>query len=225
MKSIFKNDLRNHATIGDQITENIRNQILRGDLRPEGSLKQDLLAQQFGVSVGIIREALKNLEGEGLLEFIPNKGAHIRSLSSREALDIFDLRLLLESEALYRSLPSLGEEDFFILEGMLDEEEFCFDPVLYNTLNCQYHMQLYKYCGNAKLLDTIRELNDSVARYMIMYLAELKQKDVSQNEHRQLLEACRAKDKRGAKTILKKHMQSAGKALAAYLKKTEKSEK
>lgn len=217
MKSVFKNDLTKHTTIANSIIKNIRESILRSQLHSGSSLKQDLLAQQYGVSISVLREALKALEGEGFIEFIPNKGAYVKQLAAQEALDIFDVRLLLETEALARSLPLLTENDFFLLEGLLDEEEFCFDPVRYNDLNLQFHTNLYKHCGNAKLLDSIYQLHNQVSRYMTVYLRDMSQKEVSQKEHRALLDACRKQDKRAAKAILKKHTQNAGKALATYL--------
>lgn len=204
---------------GHRLSRSIRAAILRGELTEGKSIKQDQLAQKYGVSVSVVREALKSLEGEGFVEFVPFKGAFVRPLSASEAADIFDLRSLLESEALCRSIPLLTEEDFFILEGILDEEEFCTDPGLYNDINLKFHLGLYRCCANAKLLGAIRQLHEQVSRYMTLYLGDRQHKELSQKEHRQLLAACRARDKRLAKAILKKHTQDAGKALADYLDK------
>lgn len=219
MKNIFKNDLSKHTTLAEKISVQLREQILGGVLKGGTSLKQDQLAQQYVTSVGVLREALKTLEGEGFVEFVPNKGAYVKRLTAQEALDIFDVRLLLETEALSRSLPKLTENDFFLLEGLLDEEEFCNEPLRYNDLNIKFHASLYQHCASSKLLETIQQLNNQVSRYMIFYLNNMLQKQESQTEHRQLLAACKAQDKKNAKLILKKHMQKAGKALADYLNK------
>ena len=219
MKAIFKIDLSQHATMPQLISIKLREDILNGELSCGTSLKQDQLAKKYSTSVGVVREALKALEGEGFVEFVPNKGVFVKALSSQEALELFDVRYLLEAEALSRSLPLLTEADFFLLDGILDEEEFCSDPLRYNELNSKLHSFLYQHCGNSKLLETITRLNNQVSRYMIFYLNNMLHKEDSQKEHRQLLEACKNQDKKAAKAILKKHMQKAGKELADYLNK------
>ena len=219
MKATFKNDLSQHTTMAQLISIRLREDILNDELSSGTSLKQDQLAKKYNTSVGVVREALKTLEGEGFVEFVPNSGVYVKCLSSQEALELFDVRYLLEAEALSRSLPGLTEADFFLLDGILDEEEFCSDPLLYNELNIKLHSFLYQHCGNSKLLETINQLNNQVSRYMIFYLNNMLHKKDSQEEHRLLVEACRKQDKKAAKAILKKHMQKAGKELADYLNK------
>lgn len=223
MKALFKNDLSKHTTMAEVISIRLREDILSGQLASGTSLKQDQLAQKYNTSVGVLREALKTLEGEGFVEFVPNKGVYVKALSAQEALDIFEVRYLLEAEALSRSLPKLTEADFFLLDGILDEEEFCNEPLRYNELNIKLHSFLYQHCENKMLLATIEQLNNRVSRYMIFYLNNMLHKEVSQLEHRQLVEACKIQDKKTAKTILKKHMQKAGKELADYLNKHPKA--
>lgn len=219
MKNLFKNDLSKHTTMADSVIGYLRQRILSGELAGGSVLKQDALAQQCGVSVSVLREALKTLEGEGFVEFIANKGAFVKRLSAKEAQEIFAVRVILETEALLASLPQLAEKDFFMLENILDEEEFCNDPIRYNDINFRFHSLLYRYCDNERLLRLIKQLNDQVSRYMTIYLDNMLYKDDSQSEHRQLLAACETKDKKAAKAILKKHIQKAGKALADYLDK------
>ncbi len=219
MKSLFKNDLSKHTTMAKFVSLKLREAILNGQLSSGTSIKQDQLAQQYNTSVSVLREALKTLEGEGFVEFVPNKGVYVKSLSAQEASDLFDVRYLLEAEALARSLPELTEADFFLIDGILDEEEFCNEPLQYNELNVKLHSFLYQHCSNKKLLETITLLNNQVSRYMIFYLNNMLHKEDSQQEHRMLVEACKNKDKKAAKTILKKHMQKAGKELADYLNK------
>ena len=219
MKATFKNDLSQHNTMAQIVSIRLREAILNGELSSGTTIKQDQLAKTYTTSVGVVREALKTLEGEGFVESVPNKGVYVKSLSAQEALELFDVRYLLEAEALVRSLPCLTEADFFLLDGILDEEEFCTDPLRYNELNSKLHSFLYQHCGNSKLLETITQLNNQVSRYMIFYLSNMLHKEDSQAEHRQLVEACKKQDKKAAKAILKKHMQKAGKELADYLNK------
>lgn len=217
MEKDYKNPTRKYLSISKQVHFNLRQEILRGDLADGTPLKQDLLAQRFGVSVSVLREALKTLEGEGLVEFTTNKGAAVKRLSAQEAEEIFAIRLLLEGEALCQSMEKLTEEDFFALEGILDEEEFCHETERYNDLNTKFHQSLYKHCPNKQLLQLIEHYHALVCRYMLVYLNTLLRKEESQREHRLLLQACQLQDKKAARSLLKRHMQKASKELALYL--------
>ncbi len=219
MKSNLKFTLCQHLTLSEQVTNYLRREIITGILPGGSALKQDELAKRYGVSISSLREALKNLEGEELIEFTANRGAAVTRLSARDAEEIFELRCLLETNALGASIDALTENDFFLLEGMLDEEEFCCEPQRYNDLNLAFHAKLYAHCPNQRQLEYIARLHRNINRYMVLYLNEMAQKEKSQLEHRQLLEACRQKNKTAARQILKKHVQNAGKELASYLSK------
>ena len=219
MEKVYKNDLSKHLSFAEKIILPLRKEILESTLTGGTPLKQDMLAQRFGVSISALREALKVLEGEGLVEFVPNKGAFVKRLNADEAREIFDIRALIEAEAMNQSMELLTEEDFAAIDKILDEEEHCFDPVRYSDLNMRFHEELYKHCPNQHLRTMIRTLHANVSRYMTLYLDKMLHKELSQCEHRKLAEACRAKNKRLAKSVIKRHMERAGKELADYLHK------
>lgn len=219
MGNIYKNDLSGHKSFAEKIIQHLRKEILESTLPGGTALKQDLLAQRFGVSISALREALKVLEGEGLVEFLPNKGAFVKRLNGQEAKEIFQIRILLETEALVMSMEHITEADFQVMTQVLDEEENCFDPVQYSDLNLRFHELLYQYCENEHLKSMIAVLHANVSRYMTLYLDTMLHKEQSQCEHRKLLEACRVGNKRLAKSVLRRHMDRAGKELADYLNK------
>lgn len=219
MSKIYKNNLSEHKSFAEKIIQHLRKEILESTLPGGTALKQDLLAQRFGVSISALREALKVLEGEGLVEFLPNKGAFVKRLNGQEAKEIFQIRTLLETEALMQSMDAISEQDYNSMTEILDEEENCFDPVLYSDLNQRFHEALYRHCENEHLKSMIVVLHANVSRYMTLYLDTMLHKEQSQSEHRRLLEACREGNKRVAKSVLKRHMDRAGKELAEYLYK------
>ncbi len=219
MKNNIRLDECIKKSLSESISDSLRDAIMTGGLTEGTQIKQDHMAQQFNVSISVIREALKILEGEGLVEFLPNHGAAVAKLSSEEALDIFAIRVLLETEALALSIPQLTAEDYQQLEAVLAEEETCTEPQRYNELNSLFHEYLYKYCANKRLNDLIRLQHNNVGRYLVFYLDKMAFKDQSHKEHLQLLEACKTKDITKAKKLLKQHMQKAGKQLAAFLQK------
>src|SRR2546427_12964926 len=94
------------------VADKLRDQIIRGEI-PEGAqLRQDAIASQYHVSKIPVREALRQLDAEGLIAIIPNRGAVVPALSPDDVEELFSIRTLLEPEVLKLSIPLLTEEDF-----------------------------------------------------------------------------------------------------------------
>ncbi|WP_197327948.1 GntR family transcriptional regulator [Ralstonia syzygii] len=109
------------ATRGEAATEELRRRILSGEW-PEGfQLKQDLLAEEFGLSRIPIRVALVQLEAEGLVMIVAHKGAIVSALSPDDIGELFSLRAVLEPHLLKRSIPRLEPADFARLDKILAE--------------------------------------------------------------------------------------------------------
>lgn len=210
-------------SLSESISDALRQEILTGGLAAGVQIKQEHMAQQFNVSMSAVREALKILEGEGLVEFLPNHGATVTKLSSQEALDIFAIRVLLETQALALSIPHMTEEDYEKIAEILREEKTCTEPRRYNELNSLFHEYLYKYCANNRLNELIRLQHNNVGRYLVFYLDKMEFKEQSEQEHQELFAACRAKNITAAKRLLAQHMLKAGKTLAAFLHKHEEN--
>lgn len=215
-------DKLGRMTIPLKVGNQLRQLILSGELLGGTPLKQEELALQFNVSMSALREALKTLESEGLVKFYPNRGAVVTELSAEEAQEIFQIRILLELGALEFALPRIEEEDLEKAENILAllEKEENFDR--WSELNCLFHEHLYEASGKTRLLDMIRVLHNNVERYMRLYLKEMHYQDQSQTEHRSLLEACKQRDIKKAKKLLKTHMEYASKMLSKYLLNSEK---
>ncbi len=93
-----------HKTITASVADEIREQIISGKIKGRDPLRQELLAEEFGCSLIPVREALLNLKGEGLVEFIPHKGAVAKEVTIGEVEEIFALRALLECDILARAM-------------------------------------------------------------------------------------------------------------------------
>src|SRR5258707_7877836 len=101
------------------VADKLRDQIIRGEI-PEGAqLRQDAIASQFQVSRIPVREALRQLDAEGLIAIVPNRGAIVPALSPDDIEELFSIRALLEPEVLKQSIPHLIEEDFSQAEAIL----------------------------------------------------------------------------------------------------------
>ena len=206
-----------YRTVPEMVTNILREAILSGELKGGDQLKQESLSSQLNISMSPLREALKNLEGEGLVKFYPNRGATVSELSQEEAQEIFDIRLFLELGALELAIPHLTDKDFSQAEKMLDQgdQETCGNH--WGELNQTFHEILYLPAGKPKLMTLIKNMHNNVERYMRLYLFKMNYQQRSQKEHRLLLAACKNRDVKEAQKILRSHMADASVMVGKYL--------
>lgn len=206
-----------YRTLPYMVTNSLREAILTGELSGGFQLKQEELASRFNVSLSVLREALKNLEAEGLVKFYPNRGAVVTELSADEAQEIFDIRLFLELGALELAIPNLTEEDFIAADGILQEADQIMQNSQVGVLNWRFHETLYRPAQRPKLLALIHNMHNNVERYMRIYLSTMNYQTKSQQEHRELLSVCIQRDTKAAQDLLRRHMAEASSSLAGYL--------
>lgn len=206
-----------YRTLPSMITDILREDILSGKLNGGVQLKQEELATKFNVSMSALREALRSLEGEGLVKFYPNRGAVVSELSADEAQEIFDIRLFLELGALELAIPNLTDADLAEADEILKEADRDSNSELCGKLNWQFHEILYRAANRPKLLSLIQNMINNVERYMRIYLSTMHYQTKSQAEHRALLNACAQRDIKAAQKLLRKHMADASTSLMGYL--------
>ena len=102
------------------VREGLRRAILAGEFAPGSQLRQDELAQRFGTSRIPVREALRQLEAEGLVSILPNRGATVSSLSLDEVLELMEIRIALECRALRMAIPNMVDTDLDFALGFCD---------------------------------------------------------------------------------------------------------
>jgi DNA-binding GntR family transcriptional regulator len=209
--------LQHQRSTPDLIAEALRQAIQHGLFQEGQSLRQDEIATQFGVSRIPVREALRQLEAEGLVIFHPNRGAMVSSLSPTEAQEICEIRLALETMALQLAIPHLSDADLDHAAQLLQETEQTTEPMRWAELNWQFHSTLYRAANRPRLLSMIRTLYVNVDRYIRLQMQELNYRDRSQAEHYQLLNACRQQDIPAAVQILQQHIGQAAEQLVEYL--------
>jgi DNA-binding GntR family transcriptional regulator len=211
-------------TLAGAVVQALRERILDG-LYPSGTqLRQEMLAAELGVSRIPIREALRQLEAEGLVTFAPHKGAVVVGFSIAEIEELFELRALLESDLIKRAVPNLTTEQLDRAESILDgfdEALAAGDVATWGDLNWRFHSAIYAAAGRPLTLATVERLHRQAERYMRMQLALTHGESRASSEHREILEACRRGNARSAATILAEHIRTAGRALAKFLAEHE----
>jgi len=199
----------------------IRERILAGTY-PEGEpLRQDAIADELGVSRIPVREALRQLEAEGLVSFHPHRGAVVSSLSLAEIEEVFSLRAVVESSLLRTAVPRLQADDLARAEEVLiryDQALAAHDVVTYGELNWQFHSTLYAPAERPITMGIVQRLHQQADRYLRMQLALTHSENRASQEHRAILEAARRREVDEAATLLKRHILGAGRLLVKFLR-------
>ncbi|SDB67112.1 DNA-binding transcriptional regulator, GntR family [Pseudomonas sp. NFACC23-1] len=202
------------------IEESLREAILDGRLPCGTALRQQELADLFGVSRMPVREALRQLEAQSLLNVVQHKGAVVAPLITNNAVETYALRSVLESFALRLSIPLLDDNDLALAARYIEQLETETEHAEIGKLNRLFHMSLYHKAPNNKLLDLIeRELNEE-ERFLRFHLSSMGLGKLSQDDHRALLDAARAKDIDTAVALLERHLEKASVTMRRYLEQS-----
>lgn len=202
-------------TVADRIAAILREAIGAGTLPAGAALRQDDLAARFGFSRMPIRDALRLLEAEGIVTIHPTRGAFVARMDGREIAEIYAVRALLEGEALRLALPHLTERDLTAAAAVLDRLDAEPDVGRWGALNRDFHLALYRPCGNARLLELINAQHRAADRYVRLLLANPDYRSRSQGEHRELLAACRRQAAPAALDWLARHLKDGSEKLIA----------
>lgn len=209
-------------TMAGMLVDALRERILSFEI-PEGTqLRQDSVASEFGVSRIPVREALLQLEGEGLVSQSAHKGYTVTSLSLDEIREVFDLRAIIECDLLQRAIPAMGEEDITAAREVLA----VFDDMLarksedadWGRLNWRLHEALYQPAGRRHTMRIVQNLHRNADRYLRLQLSLTQStNDRAREEHRRLVDLCEARDVVEATRLLSEHILDARDDLLRFL--------
>jgi DNA-binding GntR family transcriptional regulator len=197
------------------VREGLREAIMSGEFESGTLLRQDALAERFGTSRIPVREALQKLEAEGLVRIHPNRGAVVTHLSLEDVLELMDIRIALECRALVLAIPNMTEEDFAAWEDDLrlyDQEE---DPKKWARLNWKFHQSLYSACDRPRLIAMIEANVEQIGRFTSEQVSLTVGKRRPQEEHWNIIDACRQGNADKAAKLLQQHIQHTQKSLLA----------
>jgi DNA-binding GntR family transcriptional regulator len=209
------------------VADRLRDQIIRGEI-PEGAqLRQNVIAEQYGVSRIPVREALRQLDAEGLINIVPNRGAIVPKLSPNDIEELFAIRALLEPEVLKTSIPKLTQSQFAQAESVLLEFE---DDLQredhignWGRLNWQFHSMLYSGANQPHFMSIIRNVNHNGERYTRLQLHLTHGIKRANEEHHRILELCRERDVAAACDLLRQHIQYAGQSLKRVVQQSRQA--
>lgn len=209
-------------SLGEQLVDNIRQDILNGVYQEDSPLRQDALASKYGVSRIPVREALLQLEAEGLVTVIPRKGAVVTPLSRTEVDDVLALRLLLEPRLYRASAPHLNKDAIKAAHEALASYRAAIqaqERARYGILNVALHQALYVEANMPRTSQIVANLLQTSERYTRVQLSTNTAMQTSVGEHEQLLALTESGQYEEAETLLKAHIQHVWEDLQITLSK------
>lgn len=209
--------LAHRRTTPDYIAEILRESIVTGHFADGAELNQVVLAQHFEVSRVPIREALRQLQAEGLIRQEAHRRAVVTTLSPERVMELFDLRVLLETSLLSKALPHLDEQAVSGLEALAERMEATGDHREWLGLNRDFHRALYEPSEASLTLDLVANVMMRTTRYLYQASggAGVRRTEEAQREHREILDAARRQDLDAVLGTLRRHIEGTRRRVVA----------
>ena len=189
------------------VHDRLRTAILRGEFNPTAPLSQVQLAARLGVSRTPLREALRMLQREGLIDSEPNRRVRVAKLSLADLEQLYAARVLIEALAVRMTVPAYTAADLAALKDALAEmtELSGHDLDMWEAAHRRYHELLRKYAGE-RIARLAGDLSDHTGRYRRVYLAAPRAWSAAAQEHAAILDACTSGSAAAASTQLARHL-------------------
>lgn len=198
-------------SVAEELAAALRERILSGELPGGSLLRQEALAEAYGVSRIPVREALRLLEGEGLVQLQLHRGALVTAHSADEIGELFDLRAMLERDLIERAVPRTTPADVARSEGLLRRIEAAYaegDAHARGALNTEFHRSLYLPAGREQTLALLASVSLVTERYIRLYHTLIEVAAArAQVDHAEILEHVRAGRAREAGDATARHVQ------------------
>jgi DNA-binding GntR family transcriptional regulator len=214
------NDVLVRPPLHEQLTERLRELIVHNELAPGERVDEKQLCERFGVSRTPLREALKVLAAEGLIELIPNRSPRVAPITRENVGELFDVMAWLERYAGELAAARVEDKDIQRLRKHLAQMERLHDRkdrFEYFRMNGQFHRVLVELSGNSVLLATYSTLASQIQRARYVAIHSQTHWDRGIKEHRNILEALEAKDGERLGRLLLEHSRETGQRVKELL--------
>ena len=192
------------------ILDGVRQLILRGELKPGERIRQEALATEYGVSRIPVREALRQLENEGLVSLVPHSGARVSRVDLSECVELYRLREAIEPLVLAASVPNLTEEQIADLrERMHAIEAAAGDVHTWLAEDRQFHLATYRGADMPRALRMVEGFWNQTQQYRRAYVGNLapERLEIVHLDHRLILDAIERRDAEDAGDRQRAHIR------------------
>lgn len=205
----FMTDMEAFLPLRDVVFNTLRDGILRGELEPGERLMEVHLAQKLGVSRTPIREAIRKLELEGLVQMIPRKGAVVASITEEDLRDVLEVRKVLECLAVELACQKRTEQDMVELKDALEgfrREMHSRNPSKIAVRDVAFHDVIYRITDNRRLIQILNNLREQMYRYRLEYIKDEKKRMTLVSEHMDIVSAIENRNAEAAKAAITLHI-------------------
>ena len=201
------------------VAERLRRLIQSGEIAPGTRLRQNEVAERFGVSTTPVREAFAELARDGIVRQDAHRGATVFLPSLDEIIEIYKIRGVLEPMATGFAAARATEVDIANLERILEEMKRTSDPARYVELNHLFHATIYDMSGKPRLASIVAGLRKTSANYINLTVPRPDQDyaDRVQAQHEEILEALRGRQSERAARAVRAHLQSTVKHVTSMM--------
>lgn len=208
----IKHEVNDKYSLRGRVFQKLREDILSGKYKEHEELKEVAIGEELGVSRTPVREAFRQLELEGLIQIVPNKGAYVTGITAKDVRDIYMIRSLLEGLCARLATEKITKEQLEEMEENIYLAKFHASKGHMDQmaeLDNRFHDILYEACDSKMLEHTLRDYHQYVLRVRQKTLSTNTRGLASNNEHRQIMEAIKAGDADRAEKLANEHMLNA----------------
>ena len=208
--------LQRSLTLADQVFDRLENDIFTGIYARGTVLTENRLCEELGVSRTPVREALKRLEQEHIIESL-SKGMVVIGITRQDALTIYEVRKRIEGLAAAMCAENADEEQIAQMRDAVELQEYCAekqDSEKVRALDTQFHNLVYRSCGSVVLYDTLMPLHKKIQKYRKASVELHGRAEESAGEHRRIYEAIAARDPAAAEAAMLAHIANAQKTIS-----------
>lgn len=219
------------TTTSALIVDSMRERLMNHEFDESEMIRQERLAKEYNVSLSPVREALIQLEAEGLLTLVRHHGYAITTLSIDDIQQLYELRALIEVELIKHAIPKLTESDIAVAKQLHEAMKKIYkrgtQTTAWTKINWQFHTTLYKPAEKGQLFAVIENVYQNINRYVHMQLKLRSSVDLARSikEHGELLEYCEAGEADKAAQLLRGHVIHAGSDLIGFLRQSRPDSK
>ncbi len=204
-----KMEVTDKYSLRGRVYHRIREDIISGKYKKNEELREAVIAGELGVSRTPVREALRQLELEGLVAIVPNKGAYVKGFTDKDIHDIYIIRSLLEGLCAKWAAENISEEQMKALEESVDLSEFHLhkgNVEQFVEQDSRFHEILYQASGSEVLQDLLTDYHHYIKRVREASIVAKNRSDYTSIEHRNIMLAIKEKNGEQAEKLAHEHV-------------------
>jgi DNA-binding GntR family transcriptional regulator len=223
-KKLSRVNFNDYKPLREVIFSTLREAIIIGELKPGERLMEVHLAEKMGVSRTPVREAIRKLELEGLVDMIPRKGAHVADLSIKDIMDVLEVRASLDALATSLAAERIQDDELKELNNVqMQFANYVERDNLQGSIkkDVEFHDIIYNSSRNDKLIQISSNLREQVQRFRVIYLKDFSSSKTLIKEHMDIYDAIRGRLPETAQKVAHRHIKNQEDTIIKAIKKND----